>query len=132
MLVLRPGRQPEQGRLEREALGLTRLEPLVHGLERVANGDRSVGEDLAEDRLGARDQAGGRDDLVHEADAIRLLGADDSSGEDELKGPALPDEPRQALRAAATRNDSELYLGLAELRGLRGDPDRAGHRRLAA
>ena len=87
---------------------------------------------LLQDRFGARDQIGRRNDFVDEPDAIGLLRADHLSGEDELQGAALADQPRQTLRAAAARKESELDLGLAELRALHRDPDGAGHRRLAA
>ena len=45
---------------------------------------------------------------------------------------ASPDQPRQPLGAAEARDDPEVDLGLAEARRLRGDPEVAGHRQLAA
>src|SRR4029450_11581428 len=42
------------------------------------------------------------------------------------------DQTRQTLGPTPTRNESQGDLGLAELRALDGDPDRAGHRGLAA
>ena len=71
---------------------------------------------LLQDGFGARDQIGGRNDLVDEPDAIGLLRADHLSGQDELQGAALADQPRQPLRSAAARNESERDFGLAELR----------------
>ena len=82
--------------------------------------------------LGARDQIGGRNDLVDQPDAIGFLRADHLSGQNELQGATLADQPRQSLRATAARDKSERDLGLAEFRGLDRDPDGAGHRRLAA
>src|SRR5258707_366572 len=47
--------------------------------------------------------------------------------------PALkPDQARPALRSAGAGQQAELDFGLAELRRLRGDPEGAGERRLAA
>ena len=73
-----------------------------------------------------------RNDFVDEPDAIGLLRADHLSGQDELQGAALADQPRQPLRSAAARNESQRDFGLAKFRVLDGDPDGAGHRRLAA
>ena len=70
--------------------------------------------------------------LVDEPDAIGLLRADHLAGQDELQGAALADQPRQPLRSAAARNESQRDFGLAEFRVLHRDPDGAGHRRLAA
>ena len=132
LLVLGCGAEAEIGSFEQQAFALARLHPLVRRLERELDGDRSVGGDLLQDCLGARDQIGGRNDLVDQPDAIGLLRADHLSGQNELQGAALADQPRQSLRSAAARNESERDFGLAELRGLHRDPDGAGHRRLAA
>ena len=61
-----------------------------------------------------------------------LLRADHLSGQYELQGAALAHQPRQSLRSAAARKESECDLRLAELRVFHRDPDGAGHRRLAA
>src|SRR4051812_30692126 len=131
-LVFRPGAEPEERSLKRQALALARLQAFVHRFERELHGERGVGKDLLQDRFGARDEIGGGDDLVDETDAVSLLRADYLAGEDELQGATLPDQPRQALRTAATRKDAQLNFGLAELRVLCGHPDGAGHRRLAS
>src|SRR5262249_61780148 len=60
------------------------------------------------------------------------LCADHRAGQNELKRAAPSDQPRQPLRAAAAGKQSQLDLGLAELRVLDGDADGARHRRLAA
>ena len=54
-------------------------------------------------------------DLVDEADAQRLVGVHLPTGEDQLLGPARPDQAGQALGAAAAGDDAEQDLGLAEL-----------------
>src|SRR5262249_51352921 len=81
----------------------------------------------AADRFRTRDQIGGRDDFVDEPDAPGLLRADHPAGQNERKRAALADQPRQPLRAAAAGQQSQLDLGLAELRVLDGDADSAGH-----
>ena len=58
--------------------------------------------------------------------------ADHLAGQDEPQRASLADEPRQPLRAAAARDESQGDLGLAEFGGLDRDPERAGHGRLAA
>ena len=72
------------------------------------------------------------DHLIDQAHAIGLLRRDHLAAQDELQGAALADQTRQALGSAAARNESQGDFGLAELRALDGDPDRAGHRGLAA
>ena len=63
---------------------------------------------------------------------MRFLGGDLVAGEQQLEGAAAADEPRQALRSGVARNQSEVDLRLAELRGVGGDTHRARHRQLAA
>src|SRR5215467_4502311 len=118
LLILRPGAQPEIGGFQRKALALARVHSFVDRLERMLDGDRRVRGDLFEDRFRTRDQVRGRDDFVDEPDAPGLLRADHPAGQDELKRAALADQPRQALRAAAAGKQSQLDLGLAELRVL--------------
>src|SRR6266403_1762005 len=131
LLVVRPGAEAEEGCFQGQPFGLARLQSLVHRLERELHGERSVGKDLLQDRLRTRHQLRGGNDLVHEADAVRLLRADRCAGKNQLQRAAFADQPREALCSAATRNDAQRNLGLAELRVLRGDPERAGHGRLA-
>ena len=98
------------------SLRLARLQSLVHRFERELHRDRSIGKDLIQDRFGARDQVRCRNDFVDQADAIGLLRADHFSGENELQRAAFADQPRQTLRSAAARDDSDLHFRLAELR----------------
>ena len=72
------------------------------------------------------------DDLVGEADAQRLLGADLPAGDAQLLGAARSDEAGEPLRAATTRHDAEEDLRLPEHRPLAGDPVVARQRQLAA
>src|SRR5712691_2464360 len=132
LLVLGGSAKSEVGSLEQQAFVLARLQPLVHRLERELDGDRSIGYDLVQDRFGAGDQIGRRNHFVDEPDTKGLLRADHLPGKNELERAALADQPRQTLRSAAARNESQGDLGLAELRGVHREPDGAGHRGLAA
>src|SRR5258707_103792 len=101
LLVLGRRAEAKVGSLQQQALALARLQPLVRRLKRELDGDGSVRSDLLQDGFGARDQIGGRDDFVDEPDAIGFLRADHLSGEDELQGATLADQPRQPLRGVA-------------------------------
>src|SRR5438128_266311 len=90
LLVVRPGAEAEEGRFQGQPFGLARLQSLVHRLDRELHGERSVGKDLLQDRLRTRHQLRGRNDLVHEADAVRLLRGDRCAGKNQLQRPALP------------------------------------------
>src|SRR3984893_11556055 len=130
-LVLGGGAEAEVGSFEQQAFALARVHSLVRCLERELDGDRSVRSDFPQNGLGARDQIGGRNDFVDQPDAIGFLRADHLCGQNELQSTSLADQPRQSLRSAATRNESERNLRLAKFRGLYRDPDGAGHRRPA-
>src|ERR1700733_14561959 len=104
-LVVGRGAEAEVRGFEQQAFALAGIHPFVRRLERELDGDRRVGGDLRQNRLGARDQVGGGNDLVDEADAIGLLSADHVPGEDQLQRASLADEPRQTLRPAAAGNE---------------------------
>src|SRR5207247_1711739 len=69
--------------------------------------------------------------LVDEPDAIRFLGVDHFTREDQLQSHAFADQSRQTLRAAVSRRDAQLHFGLSKLRVLTGNSDVARHRQLA-
>ena len=50
-------------------------------------------------------------DLVGQAEAERFLSVDHVAGQDQLEGLALPDDARQALRAAPAGDDAQVGLG---------------------
>src|SRR5437016_1522434 len=112
-LVLGCGAEAEVGGLEQRAFALARFESFVRGLERELDRDGCVRSDLLQDCFGARDQFSRGNDFVDEPDTIGLLRADRLSGQDELQRATLADETREALRSAATRNESERDFGLA-------------------
>src|SRR2546427_4933701 len=126
LLVVRPGAEAEEGCFQGQPFGLARLQSLVHRLERELHGERSVGKDLLQDRLRTRHQLRGGNDLVHEADAGRLLRADRCAGENQLQRAAFTDQPRGAPWSAAPRDDAQRNLRLAGLPRPSGPPGRGG------
>src|SRR5260221_659387 len=91
LLVFRCRADAEIGRFERKPLGLAGVHPLVDRFQRELYGDRRVGGDLLQDRLGASDEIGRGDNFVDEADAIGFLGGDRFAGEDQLQRTAFAD-----------------------------------------
>ena len=107
------------------------LQSLMDRLEDVSHGNRRLARQHGRKRRDFCAQVGRGHDPVDEAETIRLLGADLLSGQKELEGSACANQAREALRAAVTGDEPEVDLGLAELRRLGRDAERAGHRELA-
>src|SRR5258706_6896859 len=118
LLIFCPGAKAEERSLQRQALILARFHSLVHRFERVLDRNGSVGKDLLEDRFSPRNHVRGWNDLVDEADAVSLLGADHFPRENELQCPALSCQARQALRPAAAGNQAQGHFRLSEFGGL--------------
>src|SRR3989475_10150897 len=78
----------------------TRAPAACHALRR---GDGDVLED------------GGMDQLVHDAQTERLLGAFDLAREDDVEGRAGANQPGEPLAAARPRENAELHFREAEL-----------------
>ncbi len=57
----------------------------------------------------------GIDDLIDQADAMRLLRGDHLARQEHLVGEPLADQARKSLRAAIAGDDAELDLGLSQL-----------------
>jgi enoyl-CoA hydratase/carnithine racemase len=68
---------------------------------------------------------------IDAAEALRIGGVDRASRQDQVHGDRAAHQPRQPLRAARAGDDAEPDLGLAELRGLRGEDQVAHHRPFA-
>src|SRR5580692_3134692 len=131
LFIFGSGAEAKIGRLEQQALLLSRLQSLVHSGERELHSHGGVRRDFPQDCLGAREQIRCRHDFVDESDTVSLLRADHLRGKDELQGATLSHQARQTLRATAARYKSQSDFRLAELRRVRCDSDRARHRRLA-
>src|SRR6266436_6111860 len=132
LLILGAGAESEERRLQCQTPGLTGVQALVHRRERIRNGDRSVGEDFLQDGLGARNQLLCWYELVDQPDAIGFLSADGLSRQNELQGPALSHQAGQPLGTTTAGEQPQGDFRLAEPALLEGQPDGAGHCRLAA
>ena len=122
----------EQHRFQIQALRQRHLHAFVHRFHGVLNRERSIGDDLLRNRLGAGNEFRGGSDFIHQSDAMRFLRADHFAGEHKLHGDPFADQPRQTLRAAVARNNSQLHLGLTELRVFAGQTHGASHRDFAS
>src|SRR5258706_14031737 len=89
LLIFCPGGKAEERSIQPQALILARFHSLVHRFERVLDSNGCVGKNLLEDRFSPRNHVRGWNDLVDEADAESLLGADHFAGQNELQGPPL-------------------------------------------
>src|SRR5260370_424545 len=90
LLVFTCGADRKERCLKYQPFRLTCFQTLMNRFERELHGERCVGVDLREDRLGACDQIGTRHYLVNQPDAMGFLGTNDLSGKNKLQGPALP------------------------------------------
>ena len=117
--------------LERKAGLEVDLDAAVDGFLR---GPQRVGRPIRELRSPAVSgvvDVGRGHDLIDHADRDRLVGGDESAGEDQVFRLRGPHQPRQPLSAARARDDSEQDLGLTELGVVGGDPDVGAQRQLA-
>src|SRR5271168_5379612 len=131
LLVFGGSTNAKVGRFQSETFALGGFQPFVDRLQRELQGDRRVGEDLFQDRLGSRHEIGRRDNFIDEADAVRFLGGDRLSRKDQLQRSPLADQPRQALRSAAAWQQPQLDFRLSKPGMLNSNPDGTGHCRLA-
>ena len=82
--------------------------------------------------LGGGLQAVGGDDLVHQADAQRILGGEIVAEEDQLLGLRQADQARQQVGAAGVDGDAAAHEHLDEARVGGGDDEVAGERQVRA
>src|SRR4029077_12807473 len=71
-------------------------------------------------------------DVIHEANSQSLLRGNHFSGQADFVGGSLAAKPREPLRTAIARQDTELYFRLPKLRHLAGQAHRAGQRDFAS
>ena len=91
------------------------------------NGLRPVGQELVDDALAGRFQLGERHDLVHQADAVRLLGVEAFAGQRVAAHLAQADGVVE-LRDDDGAGDADAHLGDREVGIVGGDHDVAGRR----
>ena len=90
----------------------------------------SVGEPARHLRRRGRELVG-RDDPVHDADALGRVGVDDLAEQRELLRLVQADQPGQQPRAAEVDRDAALHEDLAEARSFRREHDVARQREVA-
>src|SRR5258707_7204973 len=121
LLVFGCGANAEIGGLQGKAFALAGLQPLVRGLQRELHSDRRVGHDLLQNRLGAVNQAGCRNDFIDEANAIGFLRGNRLACQNQLQRTALAHQTRQTLGSATAGQQAELDFGLPKSGMLRRD-----------
>src|SRR4029077_12688287 len=112
LLVFSCGANAEIGSFQCKAFALVGLQPLVRSLQRELHGDRRVGRDLLQNRLGTVNQAGCRNDFIDEANAMGFLRGNRLAGEDQLQRTTLSHQTRQTLRSATAGQQAQLHFGL--------------------
>src|SRR5258708_9835662 len=127
LLVFRCRADTEIGGLQGKAFALAGLQPLVRCLQGELHGDRCIGHDLLQNRLGTINHAGCSNDLVDEPDAIGFLLGNRLASEDQLQRTALSHHPRQTLRSATPAPQPQLNLRLPQSVILRRHPDLTSH-----
>src|ERR1700733_597958 len=132
LLVFCRATNSKQSSLQKQPLGERHLHPFVDGLYRVLPRQRSVRNDLGRNRLRPRNQLRRRRHFIDQPDAMRFLRRDHLSRQHHLHGKAFAHQPRQPLRPAVPRNNSELHLGLPELRIIARETHGAGERQFAS
>ncbi len=133
-LLLVFGREEDLDRLglEREAGLEGGVHAAEHGFFRLLYRERrELGDLLRHVDSALLDLCVG-DEVADEAHFVRVAGAEDVPGEDVAHRLVLADGAGEPLGAAASGDDADLHLGLAELRRLACNDDVAGHRELTA
>ena len=72
LFIFSSGAESEERRLERQAFGLTRLQPFINCFDRILNGDWCVGKDFPQECFRAWNKVGAGNDFVRQPDSIRL------------------------------------------------------------
>jgi hypothetical protein len=90
--------------------------------------DRAGRGDLSGELCGLGEQVVVRHDVVHQADAQRLVGGDEVAGDRHLRRLADPDRPRQQRGEAPRGDHTQSGMGVGEARSFRRD-DQGGAQR---
>ena len=109
-----------------------RLEAAVGGALGQTQGQRGQGGQLLREHVGGRQQLGGLDHAVDQADAFGLLGAQQAPGEHQLQRAREADGAAQEVGAAVARDQADLDEGGPELGVARRDPQVAHAREVEA
>src|ERR1700676_21937 len=126
--VFRRAREAKERRLKKEALFLRHFDAALDRFDGVLHGQRRVGDYFLGHALRSSQQFARFVNVIHQPDALRLFGGDHLSRQTKFVRHALAAKPRKPLRPAISRNDTQLHLGLAELRSFARNPNRARKR----
>src|SRR5580658_435293 len=133
LLVFSRAANSKQSSLQKQPLGERHLHPFVDRLDSVLHRQRSVRNDLGRNRLRPRNQLRRRRrHFIDQPNAMRFLRRDHLSRQHHLHCEAFAHQPRQPLRPAVSGNNSELHLGLPELRVFARETHAAGERQFAS
>src|SRR5690554_5877474 len=122
--------QAELSGLELQALVDAGLAADVDAVQDAAQGQRRGGGQLPGQLHRGLLQLRRRQDLVDDAELERAGGVDRRPGQAQLQGGGASGQPQQALGAAETRDQAEVDFRLAQLRGVGGQAQVAGHGQL--
>src|SRR5438477_1167214 len=122
----------EERRLDVQPFCEAHVETPVRGFDRQFDRRRGIRIDLVQDGFPPLNEVILGNDFVDQADPVGLLCVDHVGAENQLQRASLADQPRQALRSSVAWDDADRHLRLAELGRFDSQPDRGGHRQLAA
>src|SRR5256714_9203727 len=122
----------EERRLDVQPFGEAHVETPVRSFDRQFDRGRGIRIDLVQDGFRSRNKVVLGNDFVDQADPVGLLCVDHVGAENQLQRATLADQSGQALRPAVAWDDADRHFRLAELGRFDSQPDRAGHRQLAA
>src|SRR5580698_5348173 len=131
-LIFGRATKSKQSRFQKQALGQSHLHPLVDRLHRVLHCQRSIRDDLSRNRLRPRNQLRRRSYFIHQPNAIRFLRRDHLPRQHYLHRESLAHQPRQPLRPAISRKNSQLHLRLPQLRVIAGETHGASQSQFAS
>src|SRR5688572_24800312 len=113
LTVVAAERGDEQLALQLEPAREWRLEGAAHRRLRKPKCDRGMRSDVSRHLERSLLQLGVLAKQVDQANALRFFRADHLAGQDQPHRTPETDEPRQPLRATASRQNSQLDLGLS-------------------
>ena len=124
------GEVVERARLQPQRLVEGQVEGARHHLLREALRERRAARQESGESQGLRQQVGGGDDAVHQADAQRMRGVDAPAREDELHGVAETHDAREPHAAAVAGVEAPVHVLMGEFGVGRTEAQVAGLREL--
>ena len=115
-----------------KSLFLRHLHSTLDRFHRVLHRQRRVRDNFLRHRFRRRQKFRRLINPIHQPDPLRLFRRNHFARQTQFMRHAFAAQPRQPLRSAVTRNNSELHFRLPQLRRLARDADRARQRHLAS